>query len=76
MEPKFPTCFTLKSTKSTQVDLANTVELHMTLNTVLVPVVDQVKLGSVSLVLMSWGGYWGASNWICLTVSKSNYNVF
>ena len=27
----------------------------MTLNTVLVPVVDQVKLGSVSLVWMYWG---------------------
>ena len=54
-EPKFPYCFKLKSTKSTQSHLANTMELHMTLNTVLAPVVDQVKLGSLSLVLMSWG---------------------
>ena len=50
MEPKLPDCCTLKPTKSTQSHLANTVELHMTLNTVLVPVVGQVKLGSGACV--------------------------
>ena len=40
MDPKLPGCCTLKSTKLTQSHIANTVELHMTLNTVLVPVAD------------------------------------
>ena len=74
MEPKFPDCFTLKSTKLTQSHLANTVELHMTLHTVLVPVVDQVKLGVVSLVLMSWGIL--ESKWLDMSdLSKSNLEV-
>ena len=55
MEPKSPYCFTLKSTELAQRHVANTVELHRTLNIVLVPVVDQVKLGLVSLAFMFWG---------------------
>ena len=55
MEPKFPDCFTLKPTELTQSHLANTVELHRTLHTELVPVVDQVELGLASLASMSWG---------------------
>ena len=58
IDPKFPDCFTPKSTKLTQSHLANTVELHMTLNTVLVPKVGQVKLGFGSWFLISWGGAW------------------
>ena len=45
--PKFPDSFTLKSTRLARSHLANTEEVHLTLNTVLVPVVDQVKLGFV-----------------------------
>ena len=55
MERKFPIFFTLKSTKLTQSHLANTVELHKTLNIVLAPMGDQEKLGVVSFALMSWG---------------------
>ena len=55
LEPKLPDCFPLKSTKLTQIHLANTVELRLTLDTVLAPVADQVKLGSGSWFLMSWG---------------------
>ena len=55
MASKFPACFAPESTKLTQCHLANTVELRWTLNTVLAPVVDQVKLGSGSWFLMSWG---------------------
>ena len=43
--PNFPYCFTLKSTNLTQSRLANSEELHLTLSTVLVPVIGQVKLG-------------------------------
>ncbi|MFM7983226.1 MAG: hypothetical protein ACKPKO_28290, partial [Candidatus Fonsibacter sp.] len=55
LRPYIPYGFARKSTNMTHSHIANTVELHMTLNTVLVPMVDQVKLGSVSLLLMSWG---------------------
>ena len=57
MEPKFLACCALKSTKLRHIRLANTVELHLTLNTVLVPVVDQVKLALGSWLLMSWGTF-------------------
>ncbi|MFM7984311.1 MAG: hypothetical protein ACKPKO_33805, partial [Candidatus Fonsibacter sp.] len=40
--PKFPDCFTPNSTTLTQSHSANTMKLHMTLNTVLAPTVDQV----------------------------------
>ena len=37
-------------------------ELHLTLNTVLVPMVDRGKLGFGSWFLMSWGAL--ESNWL------------
>ena len=46
-------------------------ELHLTCITVLVPVVDQVKLGLGSWLLMSWGTL--ASKWLDmsdLSISK------
>ena len=55
METKFPYCCTLKSTKLTQSHLATTVELQLALNTVPVPVVDQVNLGLGLVFWMSWG---------------------
>ena len=55
LEPKFPYRCTLKPTRLIQSHIANTMELQLTLNIVLVPVVDQVKLGMVSLALMSLG---------------------
>ena len=55
LEPKFPYWFTLKSTKLTHSYISNTTELYMTLSTVLVPVVDHMKLGFWSWFLMSWG---------------------
>ena len=74
MDPKFTDCFTLKSTKLTQSHLADTMELHMTLNTVLVPVVDQVQLGLVSLALMSWGIL--ESKWLDMSdLSTSKYKL-
>ncbi len=55
LETKFPACFTFKPTNLTQSHLANSDELHLTLNTVLVPVANQVKLGFGSWFLTSWG---------------------
>ena len=54
MDPKFPACFTITSTRLIQSHFANTVELHLTLKTGLAPVVDQVKLGFGSWLLMFW----------------------
>ena len=56
MDPKFPDCFTLKSAKLIQSHLAKTMELHLALHTVLVPVVDQVKAGVGVLVIDVLGG--------------------
>ena len=70
MEPKFPTCCTLSTTKLIQSHLANTEELHLTWNTVLVPVVDQVKLGFWSWILMSWKTL--ASKWVDMSVLRTS----
>ena len=56
MDAKFPDCFTPKSTELTQSHLANTVELHMTLKTVVVPMVDTSETGDAALVLDVMGG--------------------
>jgi len=65
MYAKIPECCTPKSTKLTQSHLANTTELHWSLNTVLVPVVDQVKLGFGSWLLMPKGCL--GSKWLAMS---------